>query len=142
MFDRLFWLADSPLSSAAITLVMHAAHFLNCFDQIMVLIDGSMWFACPWLELAGFESGDMSTMTAIEAIQSSVQEGEDEDHNQGAPGSLRANDLSATRTPASLEKSKLMSKETREHGLSHWRTWLLWFRLAGGIHFCSVRLSF
>jgi ABC-type multidrug transport system fused ATPase/permease subunit len=40
------------------------------------------------------------------------------------------------------EKGRLIQAETREHGLSSLRTWLLWFKRAGGLPFFTTQLLF
>lgn len=152
IFDQLF---DSKkntlLSSTAIVLVTHAAHFLNRVDEILVVVDGSVTFTGTWNQLLEYKSDDVKHMAAIEFIRSSVQESGEEDSAKGEGESMpkenvdKASQSSRSETAQTDGKKgkdgKLMTVETREHGHSSLKTWLLWFRYAGGIPFLLIQVS-
>ena len=75
VFDNLFdSKMKSLLSSSAVVLVTHAAHFLNRVDEILVIVDGTVGFSGTWNQLLTYKSDDPTSMAAIEYIRSSVQE--------------------------------------------------------------------
>lgn len=150
IFERLFCSPLSPLAQSAIVLVTHAAHFLNRVDRIMIVVDGAMKFLGKWDDLANFDSTDKLTMSAVDSIRSSVQEErecEDDDKSQRNQrkqnGSRSESYLAETQSEPARGKvdidGVLMTKETRQHGFSQLRTWLLWFKHAGGLPFLSMQ---
>jgi len=152
VFDQVLKSPDSDLlGSSAIVLVTHASHFLHRVDQIVVLVDGKAAFQGSWNDLTSFESTDPSTESAIDAIKHSVQEkAEDEDEETPLTNDVAADNLkndveTGPNTDTSkaiagreVASGKLMSMEQREHGLSSIKTWLLWFRHAGGIGYVLI----
>ena len=52
-----------------------------------------------------------------------------------------ATDKGSLKESAGEGGGKLMTVETREHGHSSLKTWLLWFKYAGGIPFLVVQVS-
>lgn len=148
IFERLFCSPSSPLSSSAIVLVTHAAHFLNRVNRLMILVDGQMKFLGKWDELASFDSGsaDEATLSAINSIRSSVQEGGNEDFNDKEGENYSVIEIlpSVVETTATGRiddnVGELMTKESRQHGLSQLRIWLLWFKHAGGLPFFSIQV--
>jgi len=152
VFDQVLKSPDSDLlGSSAIVLVTHASHFLHRVDQIVVLVDGKAAFQGSWNDLTSFESTDPSTESAIDAIKHSVQEkAEDEDEENPLTNDVAADNLkndveTGPNTDTSkaiagreVASGKLMSMEQREHGLSSIKTWLLWFRHAGGIGYVLI----
>lgn len=143
IFDRLFKSPDSPLASSAIVLVTHAAHFLNRVDTLMLVVNGEMKFQGSWNDLANFETADDDTFLAVDSIRSSVQETSD-DGDGGEEDNKKPNavgrDLKVPANQANKADGDLMKIETREHGLSSLRTWLLWFKHAGGIPFFATQV--
>ena len=150
IFDQLFDSKnDTLLSSSAVVLVTHAAHFLNRVDGILVVVDGAVSFSGSWDELLEYKSDDATSMAAIESIRSSVQESGEKFVKSGCE-KLAVNKEESTHKQATVitpevdkgeKDGKLMSVETREHGHSSLKTWLLWFKYAGGIPFLFVQVS-
>ena len=168
VFERLLKSPDPDLlGTAAIVLVTHASHLLHRVDRILVLVDGRSAFLGSWNELGSYRSDKAADQAAIDAIKSSIQEDADHEpvviDRGGAmtSESLRVDGLDAihraavtmvaeeptegdgTRShprkiPPGADYGKLMSKERREHGLSSLRTWMLWFRHAGGWMYVGV----
>ena len=152
VFDQVLKSPDPDvLGSSAIVLVTHASHFLHRVDQIVVLVDGKAAFQGSWNELTSFESTDPSTESAIDAIKHSVQEkAEDGDADNQSTNEVAVDnskndvekgpntDTSKATAGQEAESGKLMSMEQREHGLSSIKTWLLWFRHAGGIGYVLI----
>ena len=146
IFERLFCSSTSPLSSSAIVLVTHAAYLLNRVDRVMVLVNGEMKFLGKWDDLANFNSPDDATSSAIESIRSSVQEGHEEqigsaghdgDDCETGNRDYVASDSAIVKIPGGkvAKDGELIAEESREHGNSQLRTWLLWFKHAGGLPF-------
>lgn len=138
IFDKLFKSADNNLlRSSAVVLVTHAAHFLNQVDRVLVMVDGTAPFQGSWEDLATFHSHDTAAMRAVEFIRSSVQE--TSENTRDTSSGLIQGDVSGllenTKDDETDHQGHLMTIETREHGLSSLRTWLLWFRHAGGFPF-------
>lgn len=138
VFERLIKGPNAFFSNTAVVLVTHASYFLNRVDNVMVIVDGESRFIGNWSTLSSFEATDDKTRSAVEFIRSSVQEeAQDEGNSDGTivtDEEVRAENNIATDT--------LMTVEEREHGLSSLRTWLLWFKHAGGIFFLSSQILF
>lgn len=148
VFDRLFDSKNKTLlDSTAIVLVTHASHFLNRVDEILVLVDGTVSFLGTWNQLLNFQSNDLTSMAAIEFIRSSVQESAENDRSPGPATQLavsadeESENLLSTKRDKNGIDGKLIMVETREHGHSSLKTWLLWFRYAGGIPFLAVQIA-
>lgn len=138
VFGQLFKSPHALFSSTAVVLVTHASHFLSQVDKLIVIVEGENKFHGTWKELALFEPSDSKAKSAIEFIRLSVQEGSssasDEQHKDTTEDRL-------TDQPTKLNVN-LMKNEDREHGLSSLKTWLLWFRYAGGIRYTSLVVLF
>mmetsp|Transcript_25373 Transcript_25373/g.59448 ORF Transcript_25373/g.59448 Transcript_25373/m.59448 type:complete len:761 (-) Transcript_25373:1399-3681(-) len=141
VFEKLIKGRDALFSECAVVLVTHASHFLNLVDSILIIVDGRNMFYGTWSELTHFSSPDEHTRTAVNHIRSSVQEGAERDDSaeeeENADQSLSDSKKKKTH--------KIMTVEEREYGLSSSKTWLLWFKYAGGLPFLSlmfVLLSF
>jgi ABC-type multidrug transport system fused ATPase/permease subunit len=142
IFDRLFTSRDSPIASSAVVLVTHAAHFLNRVDSILLLVNGNMKFHGTWKQLTEFVSSDAEAVMAVDSIRSAVQETSDD---EGEEYHVQQEEKGESLGSVSLEKANagagvLMTAETREHGLSSLKTWLLWFKNAGGLPFLSTQI--
>lgn len=135
--------SSSVLSNAAIVLVTHAAHFLNRVDNILVVVDGEARFLGTWSELSGFRPEDGKTREAVDFIQASVQDAACHEAENAAEG-LGENGVALKEKDGDeMEaKGKLMKIEEREHGLSSIRTWMLWFKHAGGLPFLLTQVAF
>jgi hypothetical protein len=140
IFDRLIKSPSaSILSESAIVLVTHAAHFLNRVDLLMVVVEGEAKFLGTWADLSGFTPDDQKTRDAIEYIRSSVQEGA-EIEGGGKVGPKSGGVVLDDDDPDGKKNDgKVMTVEEREHGLSSLKTWLLWFKYAGGVPFLVVQ---
>ena len=138
VFQNLF--EGRLLSKSACILVTHASHFLNRVDRILVVVDGRARFLGTWTELLSFnESNDKKTLVAIEHLRASVQEEENGDSsNDAALVSSKSMHTAQIDAKKFEEKESLMTAEEREHGLSSFRTWLLWFKHAGGVPFFFI----
>ena len=136
VFDRLLKSREAFFSNAAVVLVTHAAHFLNQVDRIIVIVDGRNCFMGTWKDLVEFTPGEAVTRRAIDALKNAVHEDEDDD---GYERMTPQEEAMVTSSPAEEKEGVLMSVEEREHGLSSWSVWLLWFRRAGGLYFLSIQ---
>jgi ABC-type multidrug transport system fused ATPase/permease subunit len=125
---------DAFLSDSAVILVTHASHFLNRVDRIAIIVEGQNKFFGTWNELLVFEATDLSTKTAVGHIRESIQE----DHHQESMDE----EIDKQSGPGEeVMKEALMTKEEREHGISSWTTWYLWFKYAGGLYFISIMVA-
>ena len=146
VFDQVLKSKDPDLlGSSAVVLVTHASYFLHRVDNIMLLVEGRSAFLGSWDELLSFENSDPAAKTAIDAIKSSVQEKEEaparlesvtavenQNHILGGVSHIEEEEDHQYSTRA------LMKKEEREHGLSTFKTWFIWFNYAGGFTFIAV----
>lgn len=145
IFDRLFDSKNKTLlGSTAIVLVTHAAHFLNRVDEILVVVDGKVGFLGNWNQLLEYKSDDLISMAAIEFIRSSVQESGDNAETKSSVTADKDVQRSTVTTVSKNDKDekegKLIMAEKREHGHSSLRTWLLWFKYAGGFPFLLLQV--
>eukprot|EP00563_Minutocellus_polymorphus_P003209 CAMPEP_0181029080 /NCGR_PEP_ID=MMETSP1070-20121207/5007_1 /TAXON_ID=265543 /ORGANISM="Minutocellus polymorphus, Strain NH13" /LENGTH=1343 /DNA_ID=CAMNT_0023106365 /DNA_START=68 /DNA_END=4096 /DNA_ORIENTATION=- len=153
IFDQVLKSPDPDLlGSSAIVLVTHASHLLHRCEKIMVLTDGKAAFLGSWDELTLFESTDPTTENAIDVIRNAVQEKAEDGDNHGsdeemdndilmssADVSCKGNDLgSPSKSGQDAESGKLIEAEQREHGLSSIKTWVLWFKHAGGLVYVFI----
>jgi ABC-type multidrug transport system fused ATPase/permease subunit len=139
VFERLIASPDALLRDSAVLLVTHASHFITnrAVDKILLVVDGRNQFIGTWEGLSGFHPTDENTLRAVEHIKSSVREdteesdsdveGEDKEDEEDEKGNKK-------------QKGRLIQVEQREHGLSSMKTWLLWFRRAGGLPFIVTQL--
>eukprot|EP00977_Amphora_coffeiformis_P015196 scaffold4442_cov125-Amphora_coffeaeformis.AAC.27 len=119
------------LKDSAVILVTHASHFLNRVDQIAVIVEGRNKFLGSWNQLVEFQAPDEATQRAIDHIRLSIQEAHSDDEQPE-----HRKDPSAPKD--ATKKLALMTVEEREHGLSSSKTWLLWFKYAGGVSFFAI----
>lgn len=156
VFERLIASPNALLKQSAVLLVTHASHFISheVVDKILLMVNGRNEFLGTWEELTTFndEEHDEQTRRAVDHIQSQVREdingeekittkkrvgdndGEVENENENEISKFTASSDAANETTKS-KKGKIMQKELREHGLSSMKTWLLWFKRAGGAWF-------
>lgn len=134
VFKRLIRGESALFREAAVVLVTHASQFLSRCDRILLLVDGKNSFCGSWNDLSAFQPDDAKTREAVEHMLASVQEGQrrndDEEMDPGVENT-RKNPVA----------DALMTVEEREHGLSSFDTWLLWFRRAGGVPFLGIMLA-
>ena len=161
VFDRLFKQSGNDLlSRTAVVLVTHAAHFLNRVDQIMLVVDGKVPFCGTYGELSGTNIDDPKASVAVTSILNAVQEdgnGQKEHVRlcQSSPAGNQANkqqewnysvcgtnEVDNKNALELADAESLMTKETRESGLTQSWAWTLWFRYAGGVFFSSGLLGF
>ena len=135
VFENLIRGSNAVFSTAAVVLVTHASHFLNRVDKILIVVGGNNKFYDTWENLASFAPCDAETMLAVEHIKSSVQE--INSHTEEKGDAYEEQDTS----PRKVYKKKdaLMTEEVGEQGLSSLKTWLLWFKHAGGIFFIGIQ---
>ena len=146
VFEKLFKSSDVDLlGNSAIILVTHAAHFLHLVDQILVLVDGRAAFVGKYddLSISKCQPNDFAAIEALNAILSAVKEDTTADidgSNHGRGGSIIVKSKRSTVSSAKMKKGDgdLMTEEEREFGLSDWKTWVQWYRYAGGIIFVIV----
>ncbi len=155
VFEKLIAASDALLKDSAVLLVTHASHFIShtAVDKILLMVNGKNEFLGTWEELTTFndEEHDEQTRRAVDHIQSQVREitneeakqnnAEDEDKNtkEGEKDTEETKMQGETNENAhSSDKDKIMQKELREHGLSSMKTWLLWFKRAGGWWFGTM----
>jgi ABC-type multidrug transport system fused ATPase/permease subunit len=141
VFGRLIGSPNGLLRDAAVLLVTHASHLLTnrAVGRILLIVDGKNRFVGTWDDLAGFAPDDERTRRAVDHIRSSVREDEKKDDDDGG-GVERGKDWREDDDGKAVEKGRLIQAETREHGLSSLRTWLLWFKRAGGLPFFLTQL--
>lgn len=130
VFDRLI---KKFFSETAVVLVTHAAHILNRVDNVMVITEGHNKFIGSWSELVKFHPDDEKTRTAIDHIRLSVQ-----DEHSGEEEQSSADILDDEGASREVTKRSLMTTEEREHGISSVKTWLLWFKHAGGFYYVGI----
>jgi ABC-type multidrug transport system fused ATPase/permease subunit len=140
VFERLLLFPGALLRNAAVVLVTHASHFIShrAVNKILLVVDGSNRFLGTWDELAAYEPTNESTKRAVDFIKSTVREdtqNKETDDEEEEISNIQENDESKT-------KGRLMKVEEREHGLSSIKTWLLWFKRAGGMKFFFFQVLF
>ncbi|CAJ1954764.1 unnamed protein product [Cylindrotheca closterium] len=141
VFERLLLSKDSLFRESAIILVTHGSHFISNkgVDKILVVVDGANRFLGIWEELVTFEPSDDTTKRAVDHIRSTVRE--DNTEAEGGDEEVKGDELSKE-TSNSKATGRLMQVEEREHGLSSTKTWLLWFKRAGGAKFLVLQVIF
>jgi ABC-type multidrug transport system fused ATPase/permease subunit len=155
VFERLIASPNALLKNSAVLLVTHASHFISheVVDKILLMVNGRNEFLGTWEELTTFndEEHDEQTRRAVDHIQSQVREDingeekvvtkksedeiENEIENKTSDPAAASSDTAKEATQSKQGQNKLMQKELREHGLSSMKTWLLWFKRAGGAWF-------
>jgi len=146
VFEKLFKSSDADLlGHSAIILVTHAAHFLHLVDQILVLVDGRAAFIGKYddLSISKCQPNDFAAIEAINSILSAVKEDTSTDvdgsfHGRGGSAIVQSNRFSASNAKMKNGDGDLMTEEEREFGLSDWKTWMEWYRYAGGVIFVIV----
>ena len=159
VFERLIASPQALLKNSAVLLVTHASHFIShrSVDQILLMVNGRNQFMGTWDELTKFESSssavddcyDEPTRRAVDHIQSQVREnthdnGEDDERNDNRKKKTKGDTTASSKVSTTnkdhhkvqqqqQKNNKIMQRELREHGLSSFKTWLLWFQRAGGI---------
>lgn len=138
IFDRLFDSSGGKktlLSKSAVVLVTHAAHFLSRVDKILVLVRGKSVFIGTWSSLLTAKTEDLGANEVLKSLCSSVQEtGDAEDSAVTQNGPTVVN----IAEHKDVEHGTIMSEEERDFGLSNWRTWIKWYKYAGGISFAFL----
>lgn len=137
VFENLIRGSNALFASAAVLLVTHASHFLNRVDKILLVVGGKNKFYDTWDNLATFHPSDPETIVAVEHIRSSVQEVKSEAKEKADEYEELGKDESKKETK---DKDALMTEEEREQGLSSLKTWLLWFKHAGGPFFLLIQI--
>lgn len=160
VFERLIASPNALLKNSAVLLVTHASHFISheVVDKILLMVNGRNEFLGTWEELTTFndEEHNEQTRRAVDHIQSQVREDitgeekivmkksggdngdetmENENENKTSNPAAVSSDTANEPTKSKQGQNKLMQKELREHGLSSMKTWLLWFKRAGGAWF-------
>jgi len=138
VFERLIASPEALLKDRAILLVTHSANIItsHAIGKILLLVDGENRFYGSWEELAHFHPDDLNTKRAVEHIKSSTRENSEENTSDD---DSKNEELDKNQVK---KNGKLIQVEEREHGLSSIKTWLLWFRRAGGMPFISLQFLF
>jgi len=141
VFDRLIGSADGLFSNSAVLLVTHASYLVTnrAVSRILLIVDGKNCLLGTWEELQKYQPDDERVMRAVDHIRLSVRE---EDDNQKDVGCDQDSKTTREEKDGLSKKGRLIQTETREHGLSSMRTWLLWFKRAGGLYFFLLQMSF
>jgi hypothetical protein len=106
----------------------------------MVMVEGEAKFLGTWADLSGFTPNDQKTGDAIEYIRSSVQEeAEIEGGGKVGPKNGKVVLHDDDDPDGKKDNGKVITVEEREHGLSSLKTWLLWFKYAGGVPFILMQ---
>jgi ATP-binding cassette subfamily C (CFTR/MRP) protein 1 len=146
VFERLIAAPDALLKGSAILLVTHASHFIShrAVNKILLMVQGKNRFYGTWDDLSHFSPTDELTKRAVEHINSQVRENTDEKdaEDEAVEEELKEKQKLEQLQEKKQKKSKIMQKETREHGFSSLKTWLLWFQRAGGVWFMGIQLFF
>jgi ABC-type sulfate/molybdate transport systems ATPase subunit len=145
VFDRLIAAPDALLKDSAVLLVTHASHFIShrAVDKILLIAQGKNRFYGTWDDLSHFSPSDEITRRAVDHINSQVRENtentEKSDSDIEVEGDLG---IEKQQVESQAKKKRIMQKESREHGLSSLKTWLLWFQRAGGVWFIGSQIVF
>ena len=144
VFERLIASPEALLKDCAVLLVTHASHFITnrAVSKILLIVDGKNRFLGSWDGLAHYTPSDENTKRAVDHIKSSVREDTEESDDDDEVQEGKDNNDDPDESGKSKKKGRLIQTETREHGLSSLKTWLLWFQRAGGISFMSLQLLF
>ena len=142
VFERLIAAPDALLKDSALILVTHQSHFIShrAVNKILLIVQGRNRFYGSWDDLSHFKSSDMLTQRAVDHINSQVRENTEERDSKDKGGEKKKamEDVKVENALDLNNKTKIMQKETREHGLSSLKTWLLWFQRAGGWWFVGI----
>ena len=147
VFENLFTKKTDLLSTSAVILVTHAAHFLNRVDRLMVLHEGKSIFYGTWKDLLLTEQTESEYHHVLSTL-CSISQNDSEEMSFSTDDSIGQKIFPCTgntqdRKQVSHEmKEEIITVETREHGLSSIRTWLLWFLNAGGWWFVFLQFFF
>jgi ABC-type multidrug transport system, ATPase and permease components len=138
IFDRLFDSSEGKktlLSKSAVVLVTHAAHFLSRVDKILVLVKGQSVFTGTWSSLLTAKSEDCGVNEVLKSLCSSVQETGDAEETAVAQNRQI---LANIEDHKDAEHGTIMTEEERDFGLSNWKTWIKWYKYAGGVTFAFL----
>ncbi|KAL3924691.1 MAG: hypothetical protein SGILL_000891 [Bacillariaceae sp.] len=145
VFERLIASPDALLKDSAVLLVTHASHFISnrAVDKILLMVTGRNRFYGTWDDLSHFDPTDILTKRAVDHINSQVRENTEEDSDsEDKAEAEEKKEKGRIEKKKDEKKKKIMQKETREHGLSSLKTWLLWFQRAGGVWFMTLQIIF
>jgi ATP-binding cassette, subfamily C (CFTR/MRP), member 1 len=142
VFERLIAAPDALFRNSAVLLVTHASHFIShrAVDKILLMVQGKNRFYGTWDELSHFAPSDELTKRAVDHINSQVREKTEESDSEDEDED--ADKVEKPLKNKTIKKTRIMQKETREHGLSSLKTWLLWFQRAGGVWFMGSQVIF
>lgn len=142
VFERLIAAPDALFKDSAVLLVTHASHFIShrAVDKILLMVQGTNRFYGTWDEMSNFAPSDELTKRAVDHINSQVRENTEESDSEEEEEVDKK--LAKRQNSKGINKVKIMQRETREHGLSSLKTWLLWFQRAGGVWFMGSQIIF
>jgi len=146
VFEGLLGPESSLFNESAVVLVTHSSHILPKVDKILVLSsEGSPQFLGGFQEFMDFDSSESTSDEFIKSVQLTIRQ--DEELKSITPSSSSLNlpllakkkgEMGNGEDTTPKKKSTIMTKEEREHGISSWRTWALWFYHAGGFWYISL----
>ena len=122
------------LQSQATILVTHAMQFLQCMDRVLVLSEGTPVFFGTFSELQQTKG-----LPPIEAFDHNSSEGGDKNQSLEDDKADPYKDNVGNGNDDEKEEI-IMTNEVREHGLSKFRVWLIWFQYAGGWPFLLTQI--
>ena len=137
--------AGSLMHNCGVVLVTHSQHILQRVDNILVLDKGESIFCGSWADLQLFETDNAQHKATLKSMKSSLQlntlEGGATSTGTETP------QMTKKKQPEFIHdddarKCEITESETREHGVSSLRIWLLWFKYAGGILFITLQITF
>eukprot|EP00986_Skeletonema_menzelii_P001791 scaffold489_cov80-Skeletonema_menzelii.AAC.3 len=137
--------AGSLMHNCGVVLVTHSQHILQRVDNILVLDKGESIFCGSWTDLQLFETDNAQHKATLKSMKSSLQlntlEGGATSTGTETP------QMTKKKQPEFIHdddarKCEITESETREHGVSSLRIWLLWFKYAGGILFITLQITF
>ena len=147
LFDNLFGNIhdeDSLMHNCGILLITHSQHILQRVDKILVLDNGESIFCGSWAKLQSYESDNVRHNSTLESLKSSLQLDAVDNHDKATmKDELKAKEEVEPEytQDEDARKGEITEAERREHGISSLKTWLLWFKYAGGILFITVQIT-
>lgn len=143
LFNNLFGSVhdnNGLLHNQGVVLVTHSVQILQRVDKILVLHNGQMIFYGNWEELQSFKSKDDRHRATLTSMQSSLQLSVVNGSSVQPKSKAASTDSPTIAKDADAQKGEITSAEQRDHGVSKFGVWLLWFQYAGGVVFLLVQI--
>ena len=112
-------------------------HILKKVNNILVLNKGNILFNGSYEELKNHSSFGHP---ALVSMQSSSHLNSEHDSKTTSSTTNSRMEVPVISSDADAKKGELISDEQREHGMSSFSIWLLWFQYAGGFFFIIVQI--